>query len=415
MKRIRTHVNSEQVKSLRPCSSCQVCGAVCPTSAIAYRLNRDGFIRPVVDEDKCIACGECMRVCYRYDAELRKKDLSDLTQSTHYAAVTSDQNRLRRSTSGGVAGELIDELIRESYTCAGVEYNLHTDQAEYLLAGNREESEKFVGSKYIQSYVGNVFSTILSACRKKHYAIVGLPCQIYGLDRALRAKGVRDRHVLIDLYCHGCPSRLVWDGYMSCVRSRTISSEIRELRFRTKTGASWGQYRVGLYDAEGVTKFSGKTQKDPFYDLFFSNQLLNDSCSSCLLRGNLTFSDIRLGDFWGDKFVMNSQGVSLVSLNSERGASLFGKIKDRLSLAEMVPLTSFAKHQSLFNGYSVDDSLRDRILSLLRGGGDIESAHQELIDSYGWSKRAGEYLKYLLSLLPYKVTQITKLLYYKLF
>ena len=81
----------------------------------------------------------------------------------------------------------------------------------------------------------------------------------------------------------------------------------------------------------------------------------------------------------------------------------------------MVPPTSFAKHQSLFNDYSVDDSLRDRVLSLLREGGDIESAHQELIDSYGWSKRAGEYLKYLLSLLPYKVTQITKLLYYKLF
>ena len=415
MKRIRTHINSDQVTSLRPCSSCQVCGAVCPTSAIAYRLNRDGFIRPVVDENKCIACGECMRVCYRYDPELREKDLSDLTLSTHYAAVTSDQNRLRRSTSGGVAGELIDELIRESYTCAGAGYNLHTDQAEYLLADTPKESEKFVGSKYIQSYVGDVFSTILSTCRKKHYAIVGLPCQIYGLDRALRAKGVRDQHILIDLYCHGCPSRLVWDGYMSYIRSRTMKSEIRDLRFRTKKGASWGQFRVGLYDEVGKTMFSGKIQRDPFYDLFFSNQLLNDSCASCLLRGNLTFSDIRLGDFWGDKFVMNSRGVSLVSLNSERGASLFGKITDRLSLTEMVQPTSFAKHQSLFNVYPVDDSLRVNILSLLRKDADIEVARQELIGSYGWSKRAGEYLKYLLSLLPYKVTQITKLLYYKLF
>ena len=292
---------------------------------------------------------------------------------------------------------------------------MHTDQAEYLLADTPKESEKFVGSKYIQSYVGDVFSTILSTCRKKHYAIVGLPCQIYGLDRALRAKGVRDQHILIDLYCHGCPSRHIWDGYIGYARSRTISSEIRELRFRTKIGASWGQYRVGLYDAEGVPKFSGKTQKDPFYDLFFSNQLLNDSCASCLLRGNLTFSDIRLGDFWGDKFVMNSRGVSLVSLNSERGASLFGKITDRLSLTEMVQPTSFAKHQSLFNVYPVDDSLRVNILSLLRKDADIEVARQELIGSYGWSKRAGEYLKYLLSLLPYKVTQITKLLYYKLF
>ena len=415
MKRIRAHINSEQVTPLRPCSSCQVCGAVCPTSAITYRLNRDGFIRPIVDEDKCIACGECMRVCYRYDAELRKKGHSDLNQSTHYAAVTSDPNRLSRSTSGGVAGELVDELIRESCTCAGVGYNLHTDQAEYLLADTSEESQKFVGSKYIQSYVKDVFSTILSNCREKHYAIVGLPCQLYGMDRALRAKGVRDQHILIDLYCHGCPSHHIWDGYIGYARSRTISSEIQDIRFRTKIDASWGQFRVGLYDAEGVTKFSGKTQKDSFYDLFFSNQLLNDSCSSCLLRGNLTFSDIRLGDFWGDKFVMNSQGVSLVSLNSARGASLFGKIKGHLSLAEVVPPTSFTKYQSLFNDYPVDDSLRDRILSLLREGGDIESAHQELIDSYGWSKRAGEYLKYLLSLLPYKVTQITKLLYYKLF
>lgn len=414
MERIRTHINSEQAGPLRSCTSCQVCGAVCPASAITYRLNEDGFIRPDVDEDKCVTCGACIRICYRYDTELKKVGLSNLDRSTHFAAVTRDRDRLRQSTSGGVAGELVDELIKESYTCAGVHYNVHTDQAEYLLANTAKESEKFVGSKYIQSRVGSVFSEIISTCRKKRYAIVGLPCQIYGMDRALRAKGVRDQHILIDLYCHGCPSHHVWDGYMDYVRSNVSASEVHDLRFRTKKDTSWGQFRVGLYDEKGESRFSGSIHRDAFYDLFFSNQLLNDPCSTCLLRGNLTFSDIRLGDFWGKKFIMNTQGVSLVSTSSDRGAELLSKVAGRLSFVEEVPASDFVPYQSLFNVYPVDNELRGKLLSSLREGADIHEATHILRRSYGIGKRLAEGVKYLLSFLPYRFTQIAKLLYYKL-
>ena len=38
--------------AIRPCTSCQVCSAVCNSMAIDIRLNEDGFYRPYVDADK---------------------------------------------------------------------------------------------------------------------------------------------------------------------------------------------------------------------------------------------------------------------------------------------------------------------------------------------------------------------------
>ena len=49
--------------AIRPCTSCQVCSAVCNSMAIDIRLNEDGFYRPYVDADKCTGCGLCVKNC----------------------------------------------------------------------------------------------------------------------------------------------------------------------------------------------------------------------------------------------------------------------------------------------------------------------------------------------------------------
>lgn len=271
-----------------------MCGAVCPTSAISYRLDEDGFIRPEVDPKACIECGRCVSVCYRYDEELKRKDESDLISSRHYAARSMDPARVSGSSSGGMAMELAEQLLRESFECVGVEYHISTRSAAFGLATRPEEAEGFRGSKYIQAWAGEAFSTVLSQCREKRFGVFGLPCHIYALDRALRRKKCRERHILVELYCHGCPSFLLWKRYLEMADRVSGGEEPATVLFRTKRDARWGQSRVGLYDHKGEPLYLGKMSRDPFYDLFFCDQVLNPSCGSCLLRGDFSHSDIRL-------------------------------------------------------------------------------------------------------------------------
>ncbi|MBQ1272693.1 MAG: Coenzyme F420 hydrogenase/dehydrogenase, beta subunit C-terminal domain, partial [Clostridia bacterium] len=41
------------------------------------------------------------------------------------------------------------------------------------------------------------------------------PCQIASLDRYLKIIKKRDKFLLIDFICHGVPSYLLWERYIS--------------------------------------------------------------------------------------------------------------------------------------------------------------------------------------------------------
>ena len=45
------------------CCGCTACYAICPTSAISMTPDKEGFDYPQVDEEKCIRCYQCLKVC----------------------------------------------------------------------------------------------------------------------------------------------------------------------------------------------------------------------------------------------------------------------------------------------------------------------------------------------------------------
>ena len=45
------------------CTGCQACRVACPTNAITMQENEKGNIYPAVDEQKCINCNKCARIC----------------------------------------------------------------------------------------------------------------------------------------------------------------------------------------------------------------------------------------------------------------------------------------------------------------------------------------------------------------
>lgn len=45
------------------CCGCAACYAICPESAISMVEDEEGFDYPQVDEEKCIRCYQCLKVC----------------------------------------------------------------------------------------------------------------------------------------------------------------------------------------------------------------------------------------------------------------------------------------------------------------------------------------------------------------
>mgnify|MGYP000230657467 CR=1 FL=1 len=55
------------------CKGCRLCVGACPVGAITplSEINQKGYPIIEVDQDKCIGCGSCYRMCPDYIFEVR--------------------------------------------------------------------------------------------------------------------------------------------------------------------------------------------------------------------------------------------------------------------------------------------------------------------------------------------------------
>lgn len=357
-------MNVLDASALRPCTSCQMCAAVCPHDAITIHLDDDGFYRPAVDATRCVDCALCTKVCYRFDASVRRTSTDELDRIPLYAATAADGDLLEKVTSGGVADLLARELVREGYVCIGVRYDDAACRAEHCLATTEAETAAFRGSKYIQAYSFPAFRELVTNCRSSRFAVFGTPCQIYAVARFLEMRRLRDACVLVDLYCHGCPSLHAWTKYSHEVKVLIRKPRFDRVDFRSKV-KGWGNFYVVVV-VEGVRAFVSSPGKDEFYTLFFSDQVLNEACADCIARSTLAYTDIRLGDFWGKRYARDLRGVSAVTAVTPRGAKLLESVRLTLSRCERRPWTDFLPYQSYGRNYRPDPALRRAMLDQLK-------------------------------------------------
>ncbi len=406
-------MNIEDKSQKRNCTSCQMCGGVCPVDAIKIVLDKSGFYRPTVNKDKCINCGMCVRVCYKFDENIEITE--DFSTKLLYAAWSKNSDVVKNTTSGGIADVLARKLISEGYTCIGVGYDTKTNSAIGVSASSLEDLSAFRGSKYIQSYSVETFKSLVKNHKKQKFAVFGLPCQIYGIDKYLKFLGCRNEHLLIDMYCHGCPSINLWHKYIDEILKKYNGSNVISVNFRSKI-KGWGNFYVVVV-VEGkpypIEVISSKT-RDPFYTLFFSDSILNDSCSDCKLRSTLEYTDIRLGDFWGDRYVKNSKGVSAVTICSKEGFLVYSSIlSDIVSNEEN--LNDFLKYQSYGKIYHINTSVREKLLEELSDNSHtLNDAVKTYYQSLGLKKKIILECKNVMKILPPGLLSSIKGLFYKI-
>lgn len=336
-----------------PCTGCQMCETVCPYNAITIKSDSDGFYKPYVNDELCKNCSICKKTCIKYDENVRIHTVN----RGIYAFKHHDKNVLKRVSSGGAAYALAQAAIKNGYMIAGTTYDCKSNRAKMVIDNN---PEVFAGSKYIQSFAGNVYAELLNDKNKK-YMVFGTPCQIYALDKATKLKNIRNNFVLVDFFCHGCPSMLLWDKYIKEYNSH----KIEKTEFRSKAYA-WHEYCISI---------NNKPQKNSsyFYDLFFSDELLNEACYNCKCRNTFEYADIRVGDFWGDKYDGDSEGVSALTAVTETGKEWIDKLSEESIIAKH-DTDDVIKYQAVNVKYSNSEALRKKLFDALKSETGIKRA-----------------------------------------
>ncbi len=346
--------------NLRECTGCGVCESVCPFGAIRITENNEGFYSPVIDDKKCTDCGVCKKSCYKFDNTFKVKTEENFEC---YSAVNKSQEELSSASSGGVSAEIMKAALKAGYFVAGVAYDMKTDRAVTKIAKTEDELAQFKGSKYFQSYTAETFDEILSDKTEQKYAVFGTPCQIYALSKAAELKNTRHKYLFVDIFCHGCPSLKLWDKYLEYVKSKTHTTEFSKINFRSKTHG-WHEY---CFDFFGKDKsFSSSKYNDPFHEMFFGLDAMNEACYDCVARSTVEKTDIRIGDFWGNRFNMDTKGVSAVVIASEKGKNIFETVKPAFEIQD-ADFNEIISEQSYKKIHKVNFKRREQTLSQLSG------------------------------------------------
>lgn len=390
------------------CTSCQMCSAVCPLNAINIILDHEGFYKPEVDYDLCINCGICLKTCYKYDHNVRMT--KDYSKYSTYSAVSKDVDNLKTSTSGGASSILMSSLLEQGYTIVGVTYDYNKDIAINDIVYNLLEIDKFRGSKYMQSYTEETFKKIVMGKGKEKYAIFGTPCHIYALNKWASSKGLIEKFFFVDLFCHGCPSVYLWQKYLSDIKIKTNVDKFEKIEFRSKE-YGWHEFSNSFYK-EDKRYVSEKTINDPFFTIFFDNHLLGRACYDCKLKSTLEYTDIRLGDYWGEKFDLDVKGVSAIVACTNKGKDMIEIIKNEMVI-EDTELSDIIKAQSYGVNYTYNINIRQNTLVALQSDQNMKDILKNYKKMYPVKKKIIVIIKRISYLLPTLIRNRVRKIYHK--
>ena len=300
------------------CCGCTACENICPKQAISMQPDSLGFLYPKIDNDKCIDCGSCVRICKFTDGlGNESKDLPIV-----FAVRSKNVKELCKSQSGAAFFELAKVFIQ----LGGVVYgaSLESDfTVKHIKVTTLEGLDRLRMSKYTQSQLSGILQQVKADLQNgRNVLFSGTPCQISGLNAFIPEKN-KMKLTTIDLVCHGVPSPFVWKKYI----------EYLEDKYGTVKGCIFRDKKFGWASHFETFSFSnGKTMSTRiFRDLFYDNLMLRYSCYECPFTNFNRVSDITIGDFWGwSKFSTqfnDNLGVSLVLINSEKGKYLFNAVK----------------------------------------------------------------------------------------
>ncbi len=309
------------------CTGCFGCYNICPQNAIVMERDTEGFDYPKIQDEKCIKCNLCEKVC----PSLNPINNTDrYAEVKLYAAWSLDENIRLNSTSGGVFSEIAIEVIKNGGYVCGAKYN-GSHLVEHVIIHDIKELPMIRQSKYVQSNVGRVFRTIKSLLQdEKQVMFCGTPCECAGLVKFLGQK--YEKLILVDFVCRGANSPKVYEMFLNELESR-YQSKVKKVWFKNKT-YGWNNFCTRIEFEDGQVYLENRYSDIYIRGYIEANLYMRESCSKCKYKKFPRVADITLADFW--KVVIKAEGedidkgTSMVMVNSDKGDAIFSKIKKNI-------------------------------------------------------------------------------------
>ncbi|MDL2302541.1 Coenzyme F420 hydrogenase/dehydrogenase, beta subunit C-terminal domain [Lachnospiraceae bacterium OttesenSCG-928-D06] len=340
----KTMINSSEtnsidksVSSLLPqkmCTGCSACVCICPTKALKLTQDEWGYYRSTIDATKCINCGKCSNIC----PAINLPGNSNIDSPTCYAFIAADEHILFNSSSGG-AFALMSEVVFQKHGCVSGAAWKSDFSVEHIIIDRLKDLHILQKSKYLQSYMGDVFESIKSQLEQGRFTLFsGCPCQVTGLKAFLRKE--YNNLLTVDLLCSHTPSTTFFKKYLK----DSFPNGIQNYQFRHKE-QDWNSdcATVTVTESDGSKHVRRGGRQDNYQRVFHNHTMCPEHCEKCKYQTIPRIGDITIGDFWNigekDKSINTQQGISVVLCNNEKGKNFLESIpKEKIGLMKEVPL-----------------------------------------------------------------------------
>jgi acetyltransferase-like isoleucine patch superfamily enzyme/coenzyme F420-reducing hydrogenase beta subunit len=338
------------------CCGCNACGDVCGKNAISFKIDIEGFWYPEVDQNKCVDCGLCEKVCPVINSSELKKN--DLPESICYAAEHKNLEVIFDSTSGGLFSALAEIMYRSKGYVGGAIFNSDFSVRHYI-SNDKEDLPKLRSSKYLQSNLEGFYKEVKALLTSGEKVLVcGTPCQMAALRAFLHKE--YENLIIVDFICRGINSPKVWAKYIKSFEER-YGSPVVYAKAKSKE-YGWRNLTQKVILADGRHLYETKDQSNFTKGYLCTNAYCRPSCYDCHFKGFPRMSDITLADFWGienvDKTMEKDLGTSLVMVNSKKGQEFFEKVKARANTVPVPFQSILAGNKALVK--SLPEPLVDR-------------------------------------------------------
>jgi len=302
-------MNHPQLADKHHCTGCMACADSCAQHAITCIINDEGHYAYQVDENKCVLCHRCEKVCPIVSN--LNYGTNDLRESQPYAAWNTNDDIRRTATSGGVFPAIAKKTIVQGGVVFGAvqeQFYVYHECIDSINAITRLQ-----GSKYTQSKTEGIFAQVKDALNNgRKVLFTGVGCQVAALLSFLKENKKIDNLITIDLICGGVPSLFLIMKY-----AEEFGGEIESIAsYRSKS-----KYELTVIDKLGNCRAVPSEERPLPLTGFTTGATERYACYDCPFAKGHRMSDITIGDYWGNTLYpeQNKKGVSVAIVHSEKG------------------------------------------------------------------------------------------------
>ncbi len=314
------------------CVSCGACIAVCPKKCISFK-RKNGMYIPKINENSCVSCGMCLKACPAENIKHGKiKNTNNFLLGDYkniLSASAKSKDILKNSTSGGVATELVKNLLHQDlYDCAylvnGYNYDTLLESVRFEKNQSLESSQK---SRYLTVSHQQTIKRMISNPDEK-IIIVAVPCAVQAISNVIKLyKLKRENYFIIGLFCDKTMHYGVVDYFKQYPASK--NKKLKDFYFRTKDAGGWpGNVRL-VYSDETYIDLP-KTERMKVKDYF-----MPERCLYCFDKLN-RLCDIAVGDDYKPENA-DKAGKNSVIIRTEQGANIWKLFEKNFSFSQSSP------------------------------------------------------------------------------